>query len=302
MAEAVVPRISVVTPSFNQGAFIEQTICSVLDQGYPNLEYIVIDGGSSDDSVALIRKYERHLSYWVSEPDRGQSHAINKGLARATGALLTWLNSDDRYLPGALSAVVAASAAHPDAQVFVGTGELVYPDRSRNARLPPPQVTLETTFDWCRGSDFVQPACFFRDAAWHAAGPIDEGVHIAFDVDLWFRMLQRGLVFKTLPGVFAEATVHPGAKTSAHSYLKDTDFAIVAMRYGGERAARPILEDMAIRLSWAEPNLKQLYANPLFRFATRLAGYFVKPAVSRRDTVPRWLKTTPPAKPESREQ
>ena len=297
MAAPALPRISVVTPSFNQGAFIEQTICSVLDQSYPNLEYIIIDGGSTDESVEVIRKYERHLSYWVSEPDRGQSHAINKGLARATGALMTWLNSDDRYLPGALAAVAAAAAAHRDAHIFVGTGELVYPDGTRNARVPPPQITLETTFDWVRGSDFQQPACFFRDLAWRVAGPIDEGIHIAFDVDLWFRMLTRGFVFKTLPGVLAEAAIHPNAKTTAYTYLTHTDFAIVAMRYGGERAARPILEDMAIRLSWAEPNLNKLFANPLFRLAVRLAGRFIKPAVRRRDTIPRWLKGALPRDP-----
>ena len=116
----------------------------------------------------------------------------------------------------------------------------------------------------------------------------------SIDVDLWFRMLTRGFVFKTLPGVFAEATFHSNAKTNAYAYLKDTDFAIVAMRYGGERVARPILEDMAIRLSWTEPNMKKLLTNPLFRLAARLASPFVKPAVRRRETIPRWLKKPPP--------
>src|SRR6266571_976939 len=113
----LLPRISVVTPSFNQGPYLERTICSVLDQNYPNLEYLIIDGGSTDASVEIIKKYERHLTYWVSEP---------------------------------------------------GTGELVYPDGTRNARIPPPQITLETTFDWIHESDFQQPACFFRDMVWRA--------------------------------------------------------------------------------------------------------------------------------------
>src|SRR3990172_5374162 len=102
------PRISLVTPSFNQAAYLEETIASVLAQGYANLDFIVIDGGSNDGSVDIIRRHERWLSYWVSEPDRGQSHAINKGWRHSTGELWTWLNSDDVLTPGTLAAVAAA--------------------------------------------------------------------------------------------------------------------------------------------------------------------------------------------------
>src|SRR5919197_3147394 len=98
----MLPRVTIVTPSLNQRQFIEETICSVLDQGYPNLEYIVIDGGSTDGSLEVIARYARWLNYWVSEPDRGQAHAINKGIERATGDILAFLNSDDAYMPGAL--------------------------------------------------------------------------------------------------------------------------------------------------------------------------------------------------------
>lgn len=104
------PRITVVTPSFNQGQFIEQTIRSVLMQGYPNLEYMIFDGGSSDGSVETIRKYENHLAYWQSEPDRGQSHAINKGFKRSTGQIICWLNSDDYFLPDTLKTVAESLA------------------------------------------------------------------------------------------------------------------------------------------------------------------------------------------------
>ena len=108
------PRISIVTPSYNQGEFIEETIRSVLLQGYPNLEYIIIDGGSKDNSIELIKKYEKYLAYLVSEPDKGQSHAINKGFRRATGVLVGWQNSDDFYHSGAFEAAAKACFAHPE--------------------------------------------------------------------------------------------------------------------------------------------------------------------------------------------
>jgi cellulose synthase/poly-beta-1,6-N-acetylglucosamine synthase-like glycosyltransferase len=111
------PKITVITPSFNQGRFIEETIRSVLLQHYPNLEYLIYDAGSSDGSVEAIRKYEPWLTFWVSEQDRGQAHAINKGLARASGEIVAWLNSDDTYRPGALAAAAAAATRHPDAAV-----------------------------------------------------------------------------------------------------------------------------------------------------------------------------------------
>lgn len=285
------PRISVVTPSFNQGPFLERTILSVLDQHYPNLEYIIIDGGSTDNSPEIIRRYEKHLAFWVSEPDRGQSHAINKGFARATGELLAWLNSDDYYLPNALHSVADAMLTTSDAQVFVGSADWLTLDGAvRRRKAPPPEITLDSLYNWMRGTDFLQPSCFFRDTAWRQAGPLDEETHITFDLDLWFRMITRGSIFKVLDVPLSVALLHPSAKTTAYSYLAHVDFAIVAMRYGGEHAARQILEDMAIRLSWAEPNLEKLLENRVFKVVERIASRFMKPAVRRRDTIPRWLK------------
>jgi len=115
------PRLTIVTPSFNQSEFIEETIVSVLDQDYPDLEYIIVDGGSTDRSVELIEKYERWLTYWVSEPDRGQAHAINKGFERATGQIAAYINSDDAYLPGAFATVAQTFARNPRADWLCST-------------------------------------------------------------------------------------------------------------------------------------------------------------------------------------
>ena len=285
------PRISVVTPSFNQGPYLERTIRSVLDQNYPDLEYILIDGGSRDESVEIITKYESQLAYWVSEPDTGQSNAINKGFARATGTILAWLNSDDYYLPGTLETIAEAARAHLDADAFVGAGDMV--DSSGRVMYhidPPPAITLETLYDWLRGKEFMQPSCFFRDTAWRAVAPLDESIHIAFDVDLWMRLTKAGCTFFTIDRSLSQSLSHPRAKTTAYVNLSIVDFALVAMRHGGERSARKHLEDMAIRLSWAEPNLAKIQNNPVFKLLQPVLRLFVKPAVRRRDTTPPWLK------------
>src|SRR5262249_6074487 len=122
---ATLPRISIITPSFNQASFLEQTISSVISQGYPNLEYIVIDGGSTDGSVEAIRKFDSSITYWVSEKDRGQAHAINKGLRRATGDIIAYLNSDDYYFEGTLALVAQHFIGHPEADLFHGRCRVV---------------------------------------------------------------------------------------------------------------------------------------------------------------------------------
>ena len=114
------PRISVITPSFNQGNFLEWTIQSVINQGYPNLEYIIIDGGSNDNSINIIKQYESYLAYWISEPDNGQTEAINKGLRRATGDWVAWQNSDDIYYPGTFDELIKTATLHPEAGLIIG--------------------------------------------------------------------------------------------------------------------------------------------------------------------------------------
>jgi glycosyltransferase involved in cell wall biosynthesis len=182
------PRISIVTPSYNQGRFIEETIRSVLLQGYPDLEYIVVDGGSTDGAVDMIRNYAAWLTYWTSEPDRGQAHAINKGMACAKGSILNWLNTDDILAPEAAKAVGLVSGLRPDADIVGGT-RLV-------RRLGDTGLFVDPVWQvgWrdylLEAGIFAQEATFFSSRAWAAVGPLDERCGFIFDVIHYAKILR----------------------------------------------------------------------------------------------------------------
>jgi glycosyltransferase involved in cell wall biosynthesis len=180
------PKISIITPSYNQGHFIEETITSVLDQNYPNLEYIIMDGGSKDDTVEVIKKYQRYITYWVSEKDKGQSDAINKGFRKATGDVINWLNSDDYYEPGTLLHV-GEIFSDPDVMAYCGKSRIFSSDHER----PSPGTdiyndNLEKTIGWAR---IDQPETFFRKMALDESGYLNENLHFVMDKDLWVRFL-----------------------------------------------------------------------------------------------------------------
>lgn len=178
------PRITVVTPSLNQGSYLESTICSILDQRYPNLEYMIIDGGSRDNSVEIIRKYERHISYWISEEDGGQSEAINKGLSRATGDFITWINSDDMLQPGILSQIPAYFNRDDIGLVFgrsISFGDNFSEKISSSDIVDIDAKTLGSVA-------FSQPAAFFRKNVLQELGLLDESLHYGMDYDLFVRI------------------------------------------------------------------------------------------------------------------
>jgi glycosyltransferase involved in cell wall biosynthesis len=241
-ADATVwPRISIVTPSYNQGHFIEETIRSVLQQGYPNLEYIVMDGRSTDASVAIIERYSRWLHDWVSEPDLGQSDAINRGFARSTGQILGWLNSDDYLAPGALHKVAAVFREHPTVGAVVGIGHKVDAAKRIIYSPLPPEITKASLFGWCSGHNFMQPACFFSRSAWTTCGPLRLDLDYCMDLALWFDMTER-YEFKTLRESLAFINTHGEAKTVKERAQMFGEIALLmAAQPGGWEAGRKLL-------------------------------------------------------------
>jgi len=215
------PRISVITPTRNQGRFLEQTILSVLNQGYPNVEHIIIDGASTDETPEILDRYRDRLARVVSEPDRGQSHAINKGMARATGEILTWLNSDDMLAPGALAAVALAFATC-EADMIAGVCELYSEGRLVGRHVTscedgplPLEELLDLEGSWLAGQFFYQPEVMFRRSLWERAGGyVDESLHYVMDSELWVRFAEAGAVLHVIGHPVARFRVHAAQKTN----------------------------------------------------------------------------------------
>ncbi len=180
------PKISVITPSFNQAEFLEATIRSVLLQGYPNLEYVVLDGGSSDGSVDIIKKYSPWLSHWESRPDHGQSDAINRGLRATTGEIQCWLNSDDYFAPGTLAHVARCFCDAPETLWLIGSATLL--DHQGAQTIRPARVLTESELvRWTRSNWFCQQATFWRKSFIERTGFLDESLHYVMDWELWLR-------------------------------------------------------------------------------------------------------------------
>ncbi len=208
------PLVSLITPSYNQAEFLEASLQSALAQTYPRLEYIVMDGGSSDGSAALIARYADRLADWESQPDRGQAHAINKGLERANGDLLGWLNSDDLLLPDTVERVVQAFQARPDVDVVYGRLERI--DAS-GALIPTPGLPKDrVTMDKAHviGECIVnQPGSFWRRRIMQQVGLLDERLRYTLDYEYWMRIALAGGVFLRLDAPVARFRLSAGSKT-----------------------------------------------------------------------------------------
>jgi glycosyltransferase involved in cell wall biosynthesis len=211
------PKVSIVIPSYNQGEFIEEAIRSVLLQGYPDLELIIIDGGSTDGSVEIIRKYETWLAYWVSEPDRGQSHAINKGLRRSTGRLFNWHNSDDVFTPNSLAVTVGTMVRHPEASYVHGYSIVIDSQsnilfyNNNNPMLNQTGVSIELAWSVANLKCGCQPGCLMDLALVVEVGMIDESLEFLMDLDLTLRLaLCKPPVYVHHPVVYFRE--HPDSK------------------------------------------------------------------------------------------
>lgn len=213
-------KISIVTPSFNQGQFIEETIRSVLLQNYHNFEYIIIDGKSTDNSLEIIQKYQNYLSYWVSEPDRGQTHAINKGLAIATGDIVAYLNSDDIYLPGTFKKIINFFQNNPDIDMLYG--DLVHIDKQSKVIDVMCCDMLDRNKMFSFHYYFPQASVFFRKEMLEKIGLFDENLHLNMDYDYWMRLSFEGKMTH-IPQTLACARLYPEAKSQffAQGYMHE---------------------------------------------------------------------------------
>jgi len=259
------PRISIVTPSFNQGEFIERTIQSVISQEYPNLEYIVMDGGSTDQTLSILTRYAEHFDYWVSAPDQGQADAINKGFGRATGEILHWLNSDDVLCPNTLFRVAEIYRdADPDVGAIVGDGEIRDSTGKLVWRPPCPEVNHDTIIHWLNGTDFMQPSCFFSRQAFDKAGGLREDLNFCLDVDLWLR-IEENYRFLRIPELFSVALSHDAAKTTAEPGQCRAEFILMLLDRGEHDAASEQIYRLAAELSMSNGVYRLLKRNRLIK-------------------------------------
>jgi hypothetical protein len=223
-------KVSIITPSFNQGRFIRQTIESVLNQDYENLEYIVIDGGSTDETLNILREYQDRLK-WISEPDRGQADAINKGFKMATGDIVAWLNSDDTYEPGAVSAVIPYFKENPDIALIYGEGNIINKNDEKVSRfentIPFNLWVLIHVWDY-----IMQPAAFFRKDALEQAGYLDTELYWTMDWDLWLKLAMKHdvLYINTL---LANSREYTETKTSTGGIKRINEIRELMSRYSG---------------------------------------------------------------------
>lgn len=232
-------KISIITPSYNQGQYLEETIQSVLDQQYPNLEYIIMDGGSTDNSVEVIKKFESQLAHWESKPDGGQSNAINKGFNMASGDILAWLNSDDYYNPGTLHQV--AGLLEPDDHKIVFGECALYHQKSG-------KVKSSRVFEFAQShkieySDYlIQPSSFWTKKTWELVGNLNEELTYTFDWDWYIRAHREGVKFHPVDKTWSVYRYHEQHKTGTGGNERELELAGIYKHYHSELLSQKYLQ------------------------------------------------------------
>jgi glycosyltransferase involved in cell wall biosynthesis len=233
------PKISIVTPSYNQGEYLEETIRSILLQGYGNLEYIIIDGASRDQSVEVIKKYEPWLAFWVSEPHREQPQAVNKGLAHATGEIFNWINSDDLLTPGALGSV----ARQFEGADMVAGGNIIFGVGRRDQVRHPRGLTARDLLRFSSASRIEQQTMWVRRSNVEACGRMDEDLYLAFDVDFYIRYLHFFPRVSYVEAPLAKFRKHERSKTESFQALFPHDRLATAQKLLQDPRFEPLHED-----------------------------------------------------------
>jgi glycosyltransferase involved in cell wall biosynthesis len=248
------PKISIVTPSLDQGQFIEETIRSVLLQGYPDLEYIIIDGGSKDGSVDIIKKYEDWLAYWVSEPDRGQSNAINRGVQISSGSIVAWINSDDIYHPEAFSTAVfyLNGEEDPDNKIIFSNCDFIDESSRFLYKIVPKQFNRNNLIKYWEGYFIPQPTVFFPGSVFKA-NPLDESLTYVMDWDLWLRLCER-YEFKYIDKTLAKFRNHGNSKWGSAFLLFTEEHKKTVHRYHKNR-----LDKLIFLVSYYYWRIRTLY-------------------------------------------
>lgn len=263
-------RFSVVVPTLNQGDTLEDTLLSLLHQNHPALEIIVVDGGSSDGTAAVLERYKPQLARVISEPDRGQSDAINKGFREASGDVLFWLNSDDYLLPGALRRVARCFAAGSAVELVVGAGDVISKDHQFLRHIPALPINEHTLLNWKHDRWVMQQSCFWSRQLWQRAGGVDEALHLLMDLDLWYRF-SRACTTTVLPQKLAAMRYYPDAKTVHQRSKTNEELAYVYAKNGAYSCLRELVAQLSQERSQQEAYLRRIQACLPVRVLRRLS-------------------------------
>lgn len=268
-SDRALPRVSLVIPSYNQAAYIEDTILSVLQQDYNNLELIVVDAASDDGTAAILERYRDRIAVLIQEPDNGQSEAINKGFRHASGEIFGWINSDDFLLPGALHTVADLLLRHPGQEMVIGSGDVISADQRFLRHVPGRDLSEATLLGFRQDRWILQQACFWTARLWTAVGGVDESLHLLMDYDLWFRFSSRTEPIVTQEKLGA-MRFYPDVKTLRQSARLHSELAYVYGKNGATSALRTLVTDLESQHAETSARLNRLERHPLVRVLRRL--------------------------------